>query len=608
VNAFQELIIERGDDPEEKITTALKFIGVYILIIPFYLSVNSFLRDWFQASLEHKSKLAKFDGSVVGYVLGFALQILIGSVVYQMITKENWFKEYIFFMLELILVALSVFYLEKLRAHASAFSDQAAAVVTLAIEVAERAFSVALGFAWLHSYKWIYDGLVEESYGENFEGDDSTWLDVPTGEEGKGGGRQNTTSTLAVEIRVNNTSSGDTEDIDILSIQEQAWLGIVWLILIFVLVSLHHSFIETNARRRKLKESREDDHAEEVASNLTLAQTRMKERRHLRHYRYILKRIRIAYLSLAFGFALQKILGDLFMNGLGWNATGKLWASSFMATLVLYFLAIRKAVTHMKRIERRSLAGIHQRTTIGIPGGTKHATAFDSGSESSDDEIFERRPIDGDSSFVVANEMWLERTIEMAVIANPNIADSTVTSQPEESIIQLGPFADSGESNWHYDLCCSCSPALCVSCKCCSKTNCCTRGFPCVQAYCGYCGCCHIIPLGHLSTKLEASGVHLRIKFYGIIYGYYGLLILQGVILNNFGIHLLPINVFAFFAFSITFYLRGKMRKKLNLRGSAIDDFVCSICCNGCVIMQMVGQAWKSPPGCTLNDIDGCVE
>ena len=276
-----------------------------------------------------------------------------------------------------------------------------------------------------------------------------------------------------------------------------------------------------------------------------------------------------------------------------------------MAIVELICLGVRKVTARKKRSERHSQAEIPRRTTASAAGeNAQRNIIFDSDS-SDDDDVVERRPHDDDSSFEIANEMWCGSMIEMTTNrGSQSLAESTVTSQPVPNFIPLGPFAGSEESDWHYDICFSCSPALCVRCECCSKTNVCHCGFPWIQAFIG---CCNNIPLAHLSTKLEAAGVSLRIGFYGIVYVHFALVIFQFIIFRKFDIRV-PVSVYSYFAFLVTFYLRGKMRNELNIRGNVVEDFLCSIFCNGCVIMQMFGQAFKSPPGCTLNDMDGAVE
>ena len=169
--------------------------------------------------------------------------------------------------------------------------------------------------------------------------------------------------------------------------------------------------------------------------------------------------------------------------------------------------------------------------------------------------------------------MWRGSMIEMPTRGNQCSTESAVTSQPVQNIIPLGPFANPGESDWHCNICFSCSPALCVRCECCSKTNVCNCGFPWIQAFC--CDCCKNIPLAHLSTKLEAAGVDLRIGLYGILYVHVALVILQLIIFNKIDIRV-PVSVYSCFALLVTFYLRGKMRNELKIRGNVVGDFVCS--------------------------------
>ena len=311
VSAFQEVIVRNGD-PDERVDTALKFIGFLLLTTPFYLSMNSLLRDRFQLSLKLKRKLAKFDSSIVGYVLGFSLQVLIGALVYQLISQGDATKEYICFSLELVLVVVIVYYLERLRLRASTLNSLGAAVLTLVIDVAERAFSIALGFAWLHAYKPLYDTLVVNAYGDDLEADDATWLEVSTEEGGKQHG-------------------GDAD-----LIRKQARLGLVWLLLVFLWAALSHAVLETNAKRRKVQKSQDNDHAELTISNLSLEEARRKKRQVIQDFGRTVKRMRTASLSLAFGFAIAKTLGDLFLNGFGWNSTGQLWANNCMAAFVPY--------------------------------------------------------------------------------------------------------------------------------------------------------------------------------------------------------------------------------------------------------------------------------
>jgi hypothetical protein len=626
VSAFEEEIIKHGGNPEERMMTALSFIGFLLLFIPFYFSLNTLLRDHLLVSPILKSKLATFDGSVVGYVMGFALQVLVGALTNHLENDDS--VESVRFSLELFSVTVIVYFLERLRARASNLVEQAAAVLNLGIEVAERAFSVFLGFAWLHTFKPLYNIIIYRPHGDNLDGDDASWLMVSTEMGYDERSEDPSSEALTEEVENshynNDTNSGDTAfEGDTGLSRNQATLGIVWLIIIFVSVVSLHAVLEVDTKQRKLKENREDGRAERMISNSNLEQTRKKKRQDLRYFKRTEKRIMLAYVSLAFGFAIQKTLGDLTMKGFGWDATGEQWATSLVALGALLCFAIRKARAHKKRTERQSQVETRPRraTTWAGGDGAQRNTVFYSDTESSDDDDTIERHLykDDEPSFEVINEMWRGSMLELPPYGSQSLAESTAATsqQPDQNHVQtevqnnaipLGPFADSGETEWHYDLFCSCSPHMCMQYKCCSNSNCCNCGVPCIQTFFAPCGCCNNILLGHLSTKLEAAGVKLCIGFYGIIYVYVGLFVLQQILSYRlFGI-VLPIGVAPLFAIFVTIYLRGKMRRNIKLRGSAVNDCLSSFCCNGCVVMQMVGQAWKSPPGCTLNDMDGCVE
>jgi hypothetical protein len=499
VSAFEEVIVARGGDPEEKVISALNFIGILLLLAPCYLSLNYLIRDRFYTSSKLKSKLATFDACIVGYVLGFALQVLFGAVVYQMISKRDLIKEYILFSIELFLVAVIVFYLEKLRTRASTSSDHAvAAAVTMAVEIAERALSVALGFAWLHAFKMFYINV--NPNGTSSEADDATWL-----ESSNDGGEEHDVVQSEEE---NDEYYGYMDDVTIKNRQEQneelareiMFLKVFWLLLVFAVIVLLHSFLETIAQRQKLKEIQEDADSEALDFNVNLAQTRLKNRRIHRKFRRTERRMRIACLSLAFGFAMEKVLGDILFHGFGRSTTSEIWASVLKALFVLVCLAVRRLLARKNCREPRSQENSQRRPTAEASDCAQRMMAIDSESDSdhSDEEIHNN----GEGTFEISNEMWRGSMVEMTANGNQTMTTSTVISQPTvQKNIPLGPFADSGESDWHYDLCCSCSPASCIRCTCCSNTRCCHCGFPCIQAYTGcytICCGCNNIPLGHL--------------------------------------------------------------------------------------------------------------
>ena len=104
----------------------------------------------------------------------------------------------------------------------------------------------------------------------------------------------------------------------------------------FLWAALSHAVLETNAKRRKVKESQDNDDAELTISKLSLEEARRKKRQVIQDFGRTVKRMRTASLSLAFGFAIAKTSGDLFLNGFGWNSTGQLWANNCMAAFVPY--------------------------------------------------------------------------------------------------------------------------------------------------------------------------------------------------------------------------------------------------------------------------------
>jgi len=309
VSALQEAMIVPGGKPDAKFLTALKFIGFYLLSSPVYLFVNSLLRDRIQVSSELERKLATFDSSIFGYVLGFALQVLIGAVVFQLITKGDTSKEYYCFSLEVFLVAVAVYYLEKLRTRASTFSKKTSAILTLGVDVVERALSVSLGFAWLHAFKPLYESIVYKPLGENYEADDATWLVVSS--EGEDEYSNDQYSRMLTEE--GDKSGDDTEDGEVGFSREQARRGLVWLLLLFIWVVLLHSSLEASAKRQKMKEGQENQDAELVVSDLNVLRTRIEKRQNIKDFMRTEKRMK----SLAFGFAIEKTLGDLFLHGFG---------------------------------------------------------------------------------------------------------------------------------------------------------------------------------------------------------------------------------------------------------------------------------------------------
>ena len=282
-----------------KVYSILTFLGLFLVLAPLYLLFWWYLRLITHASPRLVRKMSKLDQEVAGYVFGFSLHLLFSRIVGGVLFggKElSYYAYYLMFVVQLGFACIVIVALERLRVRIPTTYETMKETCQITLEVTEHALGVSLGFAYLQQFQASWADLVYEDFGEGYEADDATWLEVED-------------------------ESSDEEG-TVLKPQ-QAWFGVLWLTMVLSILIVSHAFIAASLKFR-------------ATSQLKKA----------------LRRLSKECASLAFGFATEKAVGTVRLAYLGSDIEATLM-SILVSGFVLVALIVRHTFAHKKRQERR---------------------------------------------------------------------------------------------------------------------------------------------------------------------------------------------------------------------------------------------------------------
>jgi len=185
VGALEHSIVgHHPDDRAERLAAAGTVLGYLALVVPLYMLCAGLLRRTAGANHRTCRHLAEYDVGVAGYVVGFATNVMLSTLILGMWMGGDPSISFFFFLIELSAATKALGLLEAASARIAEEGSELRAASRAGLHVVERALGVAVGFAWLSPFRSLYDALIYYAFGDSPpEQDDATWLHVHEEEE-----------------------------------------------------------------------------------------------------------------------------------------------------------------------------------------------------------------------------------------------------------------------------------------------------------------------------------------------------------------------------------------------------------------------------------------